>query len=311
MKDETQCFIQHLYRQCPPQSGFITLTAIHPSQKQAAPSEHVSWGNHQRLEKAVKWLDEQNQSGWGTYVAVGLRSADYGRWRRGGLKDVCLLPALFADLDDSTAQTIEAIERFPFAPSMIVNSGKGIHLYWVLETPMQQISVANDLLHKIAGLLKGDTLSAAQSLRLAGTHNTKEGRHNALCYILEQNLHLYRWEVFAEMFAPPIRTNTVKSGVHILHRLPSTKTAHEDTRLASMISAALMRDFQGYRKSGGRWIAALCPFGHKRDYPGSHFYYAPHLGFAKCFGRHGVIPLDALRQVLRLEADGTSASSSS
>ncbi|OGA02878.1 MAG: hypothetical protein A3I00_05830 [Betaproteobacteria bacterium RIFCSPLOWO2_02_FULL_64_12] len=91
------------------------------------------------------------------------------------------LPALFADVDFKTSPEDEArrtLAAFPLAPSAVIASGGGLHLYWFLAEPLDlatDATRARALLRRLASLLGGDLASAeaARVLRVPGTHNHK------------------------------------------------------------------------------------------------------------------------------------------
>lgn len=117
------------------------------------------------------------QAGQNLYVGVALRRADGG----GGLGDCVALPALFTDIDFKAtpiAVARAAVTRFPFAPSITIRSGGGVHLYWLLREPMglpEETARAKGLLRRIAHHLGGDLSAAepARILRIPGTLNRK------------------------------------------------------------------------------------------------------------------------------------------
>ena len=76
-----------------------------------------------------------NQAGRNIYFGVGLR-----RTRGGKKSDVLAIPALWVDLDgkdfsQGKPEALAALDRLPtyLSPSMILDSGHGIHAYWLLE----------------------------------------------------------------------------------------------------------------------------------------------------------------------------------
>ena len=79
--------------------SYLTLTAIHPTQKKRVPSHHIAIGDEVALPRSLQQLHTANQMGWGAYFGVGYRKGNLGRWRRGGKADVLALPAVFVDLD--------------------------------------------------------------------------------------------------------------------------------------------------------------------------------------------------------------------
>lgn len=105
--------------------------------------------------------------------------------------------ALWADLDigaeghenksvyfEGPQQAAKAIRSFPRAPSIIVESGRGAHLYWLLKnvTQLDEPDKAEGLLKKISEILNCDTdVSIDTALRLPETVNTKIGGKPVNC----------------------------------------------------------------------------------------------------------------------------------
>jgi hypothetical protein len=111
------------------------------------------------------------------YVGVATRRDD----RSGKLENCLQLPALYVDLDfkqtpESDARA--ALAGFPFPPSLIVVTGGGLHVYWLLREPLDLATdepSARNALRRL-GLRLGADLSAAECarvLRLPGSFNYK------------------------------------------------------------------------------------------------------------------------------------------
>jgi len=91
---------------------------------------------------------------------------------------------LWADLDfkgiDSTQDVTAALARLRYPPSLIVKSGHGLHLYWLLKEPADAVAERERLeavLRLLADHVAGDlqVCEVARLMRLPGTHNTKGG----------------------------------------------------------------------------------------------------------------------------------------
>src|SRR5258708_6599367 len=178
MNADTQVFIHSLFERCPIENSgsFLTLSAIHPDGAHPTPSCHVPLGDEQRLQAAIERLLAANARGWGSYIGIATRYGHLGRWSRGGKDNLSVLPALFVDIDDPDC-ALWNLAFFEIEPSMIVHSGHGYHAYWFLDKPTTDFATADVLLKELAHSLGGDPiLSVAQSMRLAGTVNTKPGR---------------------------------------------------------------------------------------------------------------------------------------
>ena len=110
--------------------------------------------------------------------------------RKDGTKEnISYITALFCDLDYGTeghkkaskhpteAEALKAIETFEFQPSIIVNSGGGLHAYWLLKEPtkIESLSYVEGIIKGITEYLGGDpgTQNIDRILRLPGTTNIK------------------------------------------------------------------------------------------------------------------------------------------
>lgn len=115
------------------------------------------------------------------YVGVAVRGPN-------GRKDYVALRALFAEIDFSATKDEAAVRaqlaQFPVPPSIVIHSGGGLHVYWLLREPLpldtpETYAVAKRVLRSLAEHehIGGDTAAAepARILRLPGTWNHKPG----------------------------------------------------------------------------------------------------------------------------------------
>lgn len=129
---------------------------------------------------------------------------------QGGSKaNVVDIPCLWCDLDFKITPhkiVVEKLKKFPFKPSMVVQSGGGIHLYWMLREPVKKSDIATteDVNHRIADQLGGDHAScdAARILRIPGTLNRKYSPAR-LCEVAEQNDFFYSLDDFLGILPEP------------------------------------------------------------------------------------------------------------
>jgi P4 family phage/plasmid primase-like protien len=122
------------------------------------------------------------------YFGVATRLAGSPDGTRASLAE---LPALWVDIDtdklglDKAAVTAALREKLFLPPSIIINSGGGVHAYWLLKEALDirlGAAGADNLEHDIvaalkqlAGICAGDTAvcDLARVMRLPGSHNTK------------------------------------------------------------------------------------------------------------------------------------------
>ena len=117
----------------------------------------------------------------------------------GGKKENCReVAALWCDADfknSSEADVWRRVKAFSPKPSIIVASGNGVHLYWLLRSPVPaQAEVIEPILRGLARALGGDGKSAemARVMRLPGTlnHKYRPPRLSDVVHMSEQRCRL-------------------------------------------------------------------------------------------------------------------------
>mgnify|MGYP000772044878 FL=1 len=217
---DTKEFLTEIYRGC--DEGYITLTLL--------PERRTLWfklGEFDKLEQAVeKYSDKTN-----IYFGVGLRKKILPNNLRGKDNDISTVTALYADIDikskahaqtalpSSVNEAMEFLNSIPLTPSILVNSGNGLHAYWLLDEPFK----IKNLKEKdyISSIFKGwsrvlstkafecgwklDNVSdLARVLRVPGSINHKIG-NRAICEVLDSNgirYHLTDFEPYMVPFEP-------------------------------------------------------------------------------------------------------------
>lgn len=304
MYADTWRFLDTLFARCTT-SANITLSALPPARFYRTPSRHIPIGDSVALQDALEGLTKANALGWGAVSGIATRQQGLTRYRRGGKADLCEIPALFADLDrpDSSAKRLS---NFALPPSYVVSSGRGLHAYWLLQKPTRDWKIVEQILCGLASCLGGDpAISIAQSLRLPGTVNTKPGRNNILCQIVEHHPErYYELQQFTPFILNPSRAKTQTVWLRQQMRddavWESANVGDPNPMLVDEIMACLIAEFGGYIQPNG-WLGAYCPCGHHRDRPGKHFGFNPNWGIGVCFGRHGRLKLIDLCPFLRID----------
>ena len=125
--------------------------------------------------------------GQGVYFGVATRKDG-----EGNIAGCCELPAVYIDLDGS--KPVDDLLAAYMPPSLIVDSGGGLHAYWVLTEPLDvSMLVSRDTSHPayraligLQRMWKGDpaVCDVARVLRLPGTRNHKR---SADCHVLHQS----------------------------------------------------------------------------------------------------------------------------
>jgi len=125
----------------------------------------------------VKYVSALNGKEFHLYFGVALRKNTSG----GGKSDVGCCTAVFADIDFKDIDPEEArklLSEFPFKPSIIVKSGNGLHVYWLLKEPVLEadfpkLEAINRGMLKYMRAQVGPQ-DVSRILRLPGTLNIKK-----------------------------------------------------------------------------------------------------------------------------------------
>jgi len=163
---EIQDFFEALYSNCG-EDGYLECRQLPTQHRGFFP---VSKG----FDPVVGWCKNE---GWrDVYFGVALRNPGGGK-----KENVLAIPAVWCDLDLKDFPTIAAMRKrvmdFPLEPSLIVDSGGGYHVYWVLKEPAgpEDIPLIEGINRRLVTFLNGDSQSvdASRILRVPGTKNTK------------------------------------------------------------------------------------------------------------------------------------------
>ncbi len=90
----------------------------------------------------------------------------------------------------SEKQAHAALKDFPLEPSIVVRSGRGIHLYWLLQDtePLEDIGRVEGMLRRISDYFQCKSEVAIDgALRLPGTANAKDPVQTRRCYVEQMN----------------------------------------------------------------------------------------------------------------------------
>lgn len=174
------------------------LAALHPMQP--GTREELRMIRNGKVEQAfypveglggslVADAKEADAEGWDCYIGVLPRLRDSGK-----AEDTTpTTTVLWADLDTknlggSHMASFLALQRAGLEPSILVDSGNGLHAYWLLRQPVPfaKASVAMQGLHKLIG--SDSVHDAPRVLRLPGTRNHKACFHDVREGAIEKGL---------------------------------------------------------------------------------------------------------------------------
>jgi len=190
-------FTSELYRLCG--QGSVELRAL--------PSKHQAFIS---LEKDTVYTEidafcEAHKKD-NLYFGVATRDG-----KGGGKDNIVEIPALFCDLDFKETPREQAnknLKKFSFTPSLIVKSGGGIHLYWLLDTPAEQkdIPTIEDINRRIATQLGGD-LNACDASRILRVPDTINHKYPAPCEVAQENEYRFSLDSFLDVL-PEVPKNS-------------------------------------------------------------------------------------------------------
>lgn len=181
-------FIRNLYEKLP--GNYVELRAL-PTNKKPGQERRKFVTTASELTEFANKYGARN-SGYGVYFGVAKRLND-----KAGKKDNCApVTALWADVDTvkngwdtvEVAKTFHAIKGV-LRPTIAVNSGGGLHLYWLLSEAEPAQSIVELANKRLAQVFGGDNVqNVDRILRLPGTFNNK--RKATECEVLWS----YHWD---------------------------------------------------------------------------------------------------------------------
>jgi hypothetical protein len=181
---------------------------------------------------AEEWAQRENKPGRSVYDSVNLfrDGAD-----RRNLNTVAALTCLHADIDlkdvaEGREDVIKRIRAMPLPPSKVIDSGHGLHVYYIFREPIPvedaEAATARELRTQLTEYLGADRQvnQDAALMRRPGTTNSKIPDEPVPCAILwEDRARLYDTTEFDELA-------DCFSGPPILHRKPKDgKKGHSTT----------------------------------------------------------------------------------
>jgi hypothetical protein len=160
-----------------------------------------------KFKRAWKEICKLNRTGYDIYFGVAPRNPN----NDDKLLQPPLLTSFWVDIDvgpdkpnKDLTQAQRRVRASHIKPTIVVNSGHGLHLYFRLKKPHSiQASKAKTLLRGIADALGGDLQSAevARLLRVPNTVNWKHKNHPQLCQVLKlRNKRRFRLTKLKKLF---------------------------------------------------------------------------------------------------------------
>lgn len=217
-------------------------------------------------EDVDRFVAKYDRKDRGAYFSVGTLRADAQPDKPGGSRrlkgNVAQIVCLHADVDlksvlASRDEILEAVRGLPHPPSVIVDSGNGLHLYWLLSEALQAdpdaIALIEGLNEQLADLVGGDAVrDVCRLMRLPGSHNTKEGAWKSVEVVearFEPRYELADLEEMLAQMSPVIkkrpsekRPGAAASSLNPFERIAATLGFKPPTDVEARLAAM---DYQG------------------------------------------------------------------
>lgn len=215
-------FLKLYFSQC--QTGYAEICYLAPEGVKLYPKLKTAWkplptGDVVDYPAAIS---QHNQSGYGCFFGTTVSGVKHdpveriseksGRpylaYQRRKEVDVILAPALWLDMDDVDPVTTRlALLNIPAMPSIINQSGGGVHAYWLLDEPVQITPETHlefkRVIHGLASYTGGGDAKVrdlARIMRLPGTVNTKPERQGTRCETIHCLPAFYRYDQLRDLF---------------------------------------------------------------------------------------------------------------
>ncbi len=153
---DTTEFLQALYKYLP--RGALSVTAKVDGRMR------TRWFESGQLEEMARFSQKCGRK-YNTYIGINPRSKQLGEYSRGQKEDISSLVAFYADCDvkgpahketrlpETSEELLGFISSLPIPASLAVDSGNGVHFYWLLKAPF--LTDTDELRDKAEAWIKG------------------------------------------------------------------------------------------------------------------------------------------------------------
>lgn len=248
--DQRETFIRFIRRKHRDASGFIELRPCF-EYRQGIDTNARRWFTPEEfIEKSPMFLEYCRRHRLGAFAGVLPRS-EKGRGTADSVESGCVC---WADIDDkdhngSRAAVWTLVRSLPVPPSVVVQSGGGLHLYFFLnaEYPADEIAEMNERIAKKCG---GDSChDKARILRLPTSYHQKNPDNVQFVRFVEYDESIeYGLDELGLLF-PPVAKSKIIKATKIVH-IPVPELPSEIRQLMSE-HVRLNELFHGLGKTGG------------------------------------------------------------
>lgn len=201
---DTAEFLQELYRGIP--HGFAEIRMIHEAKKwskklyRPLPVTDVSPVGIARLHEYNREFHIYHR------VAISME-------QKSEKPDIAMLPAIWLDIDDCSADAYNQLLGMNFYPNIIVHSGGGFHAYWLLVHPVTTDSerawfeierTMEGMILSFGGKVDPKTKDITRILRTPGFYNIKDkyGADKPIARVVFFDDTRYTFEALHNLYAP-------------------------------------------------------------------------------------------------------------
>lgn len=224
-------FLRSLYEHF--DDGYLTLFSI---DRTAGRGRHTDWFNVTDIDALIEAAEQMTDRD--VWFGVATRDQPLPNGARGGDTDCSAIPAMWLDIDIAGSnhqdqyklpidrdQARKIIQTFPLPPSIIVDSGGGLHVYWQFDEP-----VAADDARVILARWAATWAANAESvdmrvdnvfdlprvLRVPGTRNLKQDC-GAIVTIIDAPGHRYSYsDIHDATIEPPVPVTRPNRGIPLV-----------------------------------------------------------------------------------------------
>jgi hypothetical protein len=146
----------------------------------------------------------------------------YERTIKSGKKEAIEKVCCFWSDVDTGEQTWK---DFEYQPHIVVKSGNGYHLYWLIEpikvTSKEEVEKVEGIMRGISEKIKGDNTSdITRILRIPETYNNKDPNNPKKVEIIEYNFDIERYKItdFEKFYKEKL--TAIKDGIVIVNNIP-------------------------------------------------------------------------------------------
>jgi hypothetical protein len=217
-------FFQVLYQCC---EGLIELRVFEKAQ------QLFEIGDIDKINEFCKRYENEN-----IYFGVATRDGQDRDGTKGGRENIVNFPAVWAEFDFkemSKEAAREKLSQFPFKPSIMIASGGGVHIYWMLKEAAKKSDYATieDINRRITSNLGADfnSCDAARVLRPTETLNYKYSPPRQVKVLKYENL-LYSLDDFLNILPEIAKKNnnniTVNESNWLSDAMKGVSKGHRD-----------------------------------------------------------------------------------